>query len=97
MHGDSCHKRHLVAFSGKGRGVSCPSCLGRSLHEGAANLVDLVLPEQVPIRKWLLILPYPLRYLEKRGVPTFAAAPGDGEGSVVFSEECFTRQVRRRL
>ena len=28
----------------------------------AANLVDHVLPEQVPIRQWVLTLPYPLRY-----------------------------------
>ncbi len=32
------------------------------MNEGAANLVDHVLPEQVPIRQWVLTLPYPLRY-----------------------------------
>lgn len=61
MHCDSCHKRHLVAFSCKGRGF-CPSCLGRRMNEGAANLVDHVLPDKVPIRQWVLTLPYPLRY-----------------------------------
>lgn len=61
MHCDACHKRHLVAFSCKGRGF-CPSCLGRRMNEGAANLVDHVLPEQVPIRQWVLTLLYPLRY-----------------------------------
>lgn len=61
MHCDTCRKRHLVAFSCKGRGF-CPSCMGRRMNEGAANLVDHVLPEQVPIRQWVLTLPYPLRY-----------------------------------
>lgn len=61
MHCDACHKRHLVAFSCKGRGF-CPSCMGRRMNEGAANLVDHVLPEHVPIRQWVLTLPYPLRY-----------------------------------
>jgi Putative transposase len=32
------------------------------MNEGAANLVDHVLPEKVPIRQWVLTLPYPLRY-----------------------------------
>jgi hypothetical protein len=31
------------------------------MNEGAANLVDHVLPV-VPIRQWVLMLPYPLRY-----------------------------------
>ncbi|MEO6095403.1 MAG: transposase zinc-binding domain-containing protein [Fibrobacteria bacterium] len=31
---DSCRKRHLVAFSCKGRGF-CPSCMGRRMNEGA--------------------------------------------------------------
>ena len=47
MHCDACHKRHLVAFSCKGRGF-CPSCMGRRMNEGAANWVDHVLPEHVP-------------------------------------------------
>jgi len=61
MHCDACCKRLLVAFSCKGRGF-CPSCIGRRMNEGAANLVDHVLPEGVPIRQWVLTLPYPLRY-----------------------------------
>lgn len=61
MHCEGCRKRHLVAFSCKGRGF-CPSCLGRRMNEGAANLVDHVLPEHVPIRQWVLTLPHPLRY-----------------------------------
>ncbi len=50
-----------MAFSCKGRGF-CPSCLGRRMNEGAANLMDHVLPEGVPIRLWVVTLPYPLRY-----------------------------------
>ncbi|MEO6096996.1 MAG: transposase zinc-binding domain-containing protein [Fibrobacteria bacterium] len=61
MHCESCRKRHLVAFSCKGRGF-CPSCMGRRMNEGAANLVDHALPEGVPLRQWVLTLPYPLRY-----------------------------------
>jgi hypothetical protein len=58
---DGCRQRHLVAFCCKGRGF-CPSCLGRRMNEGAANLVDQVLPEDVPIRQWVLTLPHPLRF-----------------------------------
>jgi hypothetical protein len=35
--------------------------LGRRMNEGAANLVDHVLPE-VPIRQWVLTLPRALRF-----------------------------------
>jgi len=57
---DGCGERHLVAFACKGRGF-CPACLGRRMTEGAANLVDHVLP-RVPLRQWVLTLPYPLRF-----------------------------------
>ena len=55
-----CHARHLVAFSCKGRGF-CPSCLGRRMAQTAANLIDHVLPEQVPLRQWVLTVPFELR------------------------------------
>jgi len=61
MHCERCRKRHLVAFSCKGRGF-CPSCMGRRMNEGAANLVDHALPEGIPLRQWVLTLPHPLRY-----------------------------------
>jgi hypothetical protein len=57
---DTCRERHLVAFCCRGRGF-CPSCLGRRMNAGAANLVDHVLPE-APIRQWVLTLPHPLRF-----------------------------------
>ena len=59
VHCDDCGCDRLVAFSCKGRGF-CPSCGGRRMAETAAHLVERVLPE-VPIRQWVLTLPYPLR------------------------------------
>jgi hypothetical protein len=58
---DACGHDRLVPFSCKGRGF-CPSCGGRRMAERAAHLVDHVLPD-VPIRQWVLSLPYRLRYL----------------------------------
>jgi len=60
LHCDDCGHDRLVAFSCKRRGF-CPSCGGRRMADVAAHLVDRVLPE-VPIRQWVLTLPYPLRY-----------------------------------
>ena len=60
LHCDDCGHDRLVAFSCKRRGF-CPSCGGRRMAETAAQLVDRVLPE-VPVRQWVLTLPYPLRY-----------------------------------
>ena len=56
-----CTFERLVPFSCKGRGF-CPSCGGRRMTERAAHLVDEVLPP-VPVRQWVLTLPYRLRYL----------------------------------
>jgi hypothetical protein len=60
LHCDDCKLDRLVPFSCKRRGF-CPSCGGRRMADTAAHLVDRVLPE-VPIRQWVLTLPYPLRY-----------------------------------
>jgi transposase-like zinc-binding protein len=57
---ESCAREHLVPFSCKGRGF-CPSCGGRRMTERAAHLVDTVLP-RVPLRQWVLTVPYRLRY-----------------------------------
>jgi len=59
LHCDACGHDRLVAFSCKRRGF-CLSCGGRRMADTAAHLVDRVLPE-VPIRQWVLTLPYPLR------------------------------------
>ena len=58
---ESCHAEKLVAFSCKRRGF-CPSCGGRRMTDAAALLVDELLP-RVPIRQWVLSLPFALRYL----------------------------------
>ncbi len=58
---DACHAERLVPFSCKARAV-CPSCGGRRMAERAAHLVDHVLPA-VPMRQWVLSLPFRLRYL----------------------------------
>ena len=60
LHCDACGRDRLLAFSCKGRAV-CPSCGGRRMAGTAAHLVDRVIPE-VPVRQWVLTLPYPLRY-----------------------------------
>ena len=60
VHCAACGKDRLVAYSCKGRGF-CPSCGGRRMAETAAHLVDRVFPE-VPVRQWVLSLPFALRY-----------------------------------
>lgn len=60
VHCDDCGHDRLVAFSCKGRGF-CPSCGGRRMADTAARLVDSVLPA-VPVRQWVLTLPFGLRY-----------------------------------
>ncbi len=60
VHCDRCGLDRVVAFSCKGRGF-CPSCGGRRMADTAAHLVDRVLPE-VPVRQWVLSLPFALRY-----------------------------------
>src|SRR5512132_1071582 len=57
---EGCAREHLVPFSCKGR-AWCPSCVGRRMTERAAHLVDAVLP-WVPVRQWVLTVPYRLRY-----------------------------------
>jgi hypothetical protein len=60
VHCDGCGLDRVVAFSCKGRGF-CPSCGGRRMADTAAHLVDRVLPA-VPVRQWVLSLPWRLRY-----------------------------------
>jgi hypothetical protein len=59
LHCDACGGDRLVPFSCKGR--ICPSCAGRLMADTAAHLVDGVVPE-VPVRQWVLSLPFALRY-----------------------------------
>jgi hypothetical protein len=60
-HCDSCGHDLLVAFSCHRRSI-CPSCCGRRMANTAAHLVDRVLPD-VPVRQYVLTLPYELRKL----------------------------------
>ncbi|MGH7283011.1 MAG: transposase [Polyangiaceae bacterium] len=60
-HCDACGHDLLVAFSCKAR-AACPSCAGRRMANTAAHLVDRVLPS-VPVRQWVLSLPFELRRL----------------------------------
>jgi hypothetical protein len=60
LHCDACGCDRLVPFACKGRGF-CPAWGGRRMADNAAHLVDRVLPE-VPVRQWVLSLPFQLRY-----------------------------------
>ena len=60
----------LVAFSCKNRAI-CPSRAGRRMANTAANLVDRVLPA-VPIRRYVLSLPFELRALAAFKAPVLA-------------------------
>jgi hypothetical protein len=57
---DACGLDRVLPYSCKRRGF-CPSCGGRPMADTAAHLVDLVFPE-VPVRQWVLSVPYGLRY-----------------------------------
>ena len=57
---DDCRLDRFVPFSCKCRGF-CPCCCGRRMADTAAHLVDRVFPE-VPVRQWVLSLPFALRY-----------------------------------
>src|SRR5699024_3243138 len=50
-----------TAWNDRLRGF-CPSCGARRMADGAAWLVDQILPER-PIRQWVLSLPFPMRFL----------------------------------
>lgn len=58
---DGCGHDLLVAFSCKSPTV-CPSCAGRRMANTASAIVDRVLPD-VPVRQYVLTLPYELRRL----------------------------------
>ena len=55
-----CTNEKLVPFSCKGRTL-CPSCTGRNMADSAKHLVEEVIPA-IPIRQWVLSLPYKHRY-----------------------------------
>jgi ribosomal protein S27E len=55
---DTCGHDRAVPYSCKKRGF-CPSCGGRKMADTAAHLIDHVIP-QVPVRQWVLSLPFKL-------------------------------------
>ncbi len=57
---DACDHDHLVPLSCKARGL-CPSCGGRRMMALTRHVMDAELP-YVPVRQWVLSLPFPLRY-----------------------------------
>ena len=59
-----CAHHRLVSFSCKTRGF-CPSCAGRRMAEGAAELVDRVLPHAAT-RQFVLTVPWRRRWLLAR-------------------------------
>ena len=61
FHCPHCYKDKIVAFSCKGRTI-CPSCTGRRTADTAKHLLEEVIPE-VPVRQWVLSMPYVYRFL----------------------------------
>ena len=57
---EDCAHERVVAFSCQRRSF-CPSCMGRRMVDTAARLVDEILPP-VPVRQWVLSLPFEIRY-----------------------------------
>jgi len=57
---EDCGESRIVAFPCKARGF-CPSCTGRRRADSAAHLTDEALP-RVPVRQWVLSLPFEVRY-----------------------------------
>ena len=68
------HAERRVAFSCKRRGF-CPSCGARCMAESAAPLVDEIF-SQLPIRPWVLSVPFPLRFLLARAPQVMGSVLG---------------------
>jgi len=64
FHCSLSQKDKLVAFSCKGRTL-CPSCTGRRMSDTAKHLIEEVIPA-VPVRQWVLSMPYAYRFLLAR-------------------------------
>jgi hypothetical protein len=90
-HCDTCRHDLLVAFSCKSRTV-CPSCAGRRMANTAAAIVDRVLPD-VPVRQYVLSLPYELRRLAAFRADVLTAL-GRGFVDAVFAS--YRQRAQRR-
>ncbi len=82
-----CGRTILVAFSCKKRGACC-SCSARRMCNGAAHLVDHVIPD-VPVRQWVLSVPFELRLLLACRADAFGAMTS------LFISEVFRWQRER--
>lgn len=69
---EGCRQDEVVAFSCKGRGF-CPSCGTRRVVDTAAFLVDKVIPDDAPVRQWVLSLPYRVRFICAHDLAALAA------------------------
>lgn len=67
-----CGHKSILAFSCKTR-LLCPSCAARHVGDGAAHLLDRVLPD-VPYRQIVISLPYEVRGLLAFRPPVLRAA-----------------------
>ena len=87
----TCRAEHLLAFSCKNRAI-CPSCTARRMHDGAAHLVDRVIP-RVPVRQWVVTYSPRVRY-HLAADPKLAAAALREVLRVIFA---FHRRRARQL
>jgi Transposase zinc-binding domain len=87
VHCGDCGLDRVVPYSCKKRCV-CSSRGGRRMADTAAHLVDRVFP-RVPIRQWVLSLPYALRYrlAYDASLATDVLA--------IFTKTVFASQIRR--
>jgi hypothetical protein len=86
----SCGKELLVALSCKKRGV-CPSCNARRMCGTAAHLTMHVIPD-VPMRQWVLSIPFELRLLLARNHGALTAV-----GRIFVQEVCRWQRERARI
>jgi len=102
VHCDTCGLDRIVPYSCKHRGF-CNSCCGRSMSganaspigrshqvmaDTAAHLVDRVFP-RIPVRQWVLSLPYDLRYRLAYDASLVTDVLG------VFTKTIFTSLIQR--
>ena len=85
---DRCGCSLIVAFSCKKRGACCASCSARRMYNGAAHIVDHVIPD-VPLRQYVLSVPFELRLVLAARADAFSAMMS------LFVEQVFRWQRER--
>jgi hypothetical protein len=81
-----CHQSVIVGFAC--RASICPSCGARRMEDGAKHILSRVLPD-VPVRQWVLSLPFSLRAMVGYDADLFASV------TRIFMSEVF-RHLRRK-